>query len=470
MQRVNPLNNRTPHPFAPERESSAPLPAGMPLAGIPLTPHAFLGIDFGTSGARATIIDDAGEILAQRRYDFHGEQSATLWRTALFELIGQIPVALRNVLRAIAIDATSATVLLCDAAGEALCAPLLYNDARASAEATALAQLAPGSHAATPTSGLAKLLWYRRQPEFASAAYFLHQADWLAFQLHGQLGVSDYHNALKSGADPETLDYPAWVKQLSAAALLPRIVEPGTAIGPISGRIAHHFALPRDCLVRAGTTDSIAAFLAAGATQPGEAVSSLGSTLVLKLLSEHRVESPQHGVYSHRFGKLWLAGGASNSGGAVLRMFFSDAELQSLSRHIDASQPSGLDYYPLTKPGERFPVNDPLYPPRPPLTHPHPSLPLEGEGTSDKTHFLHGLLEGIARIEAHGYRLLQELGATPLTAVLSAGGGAHNTAFTTLRARLLGVPVRTAAHAEAAYGSALLARDGTRLLYSGHAK
>lgn len=423
-----------------------------------LTPHAFLGIDFGTSGARATVIDGASKILAQCRYDFHGEQSAVLWRTALFELIAQIPFALRNVLRAIAIDATSATVLLCDATGDALSAPLLYNDAHATAEAAALAQLAPGSLVATPTSGLAKLLWLQRQPEFENAAYFLHQADWLAFQLHGQLGASDYHNALKSGADPETLDYPSWIKQLPVSSLLPRIVEPGDAIGPVSGRIAHHFALPRDCLVRAGTTDSIAAFLAAGATQPGEAVSSLGSTLVLKLLSEQRVESAQHGIYSHRFGSMWLAGGASNSGGAVLRMFFSDAELQSLSRHIDASRPSGLDYYPLLKSGERFPINDPHYPSR---LAPRPD---------DPALFLHGLLEGIARIEAQGYELLQDLGATPLTSVMSAGGGAHNAAFTAIRARLLGVPVLTASHVEAAYGSALLARDGVRLLYSGYAK
>jgi sugar (pentulose or hexulose) kinase len=430
----------------------------MPLAGTPLTPHAFLGIDFGTGGARATIIDEAGEVLAQCCYDFHGEQSASLWRTALFELIGQIPPVLRSMLRAIAIDATSGTVLLCDAAGEALSAPLLYNDVRAGAEAASLEQRAPDSLVATPTSGLAKLLWFQHQPGFEKARHLMHQADWLAFQLHGQLGISDYNNALKTGANPETLDYPAWIKQLPAAALLPRIVEPGSAIGPISGRIAHHFALPRDCLVRAGTTDSIAAFLAAGARKPGEAVSSLGSTLVLKLLSERRVDSPQHGVYSHRFGELWLAGGASNSGGAVLRMFFSDAELQSLSRKIDAKRPSGLDYYPLPKPGERFPINDPLYSPR--LT-PRPD---------DPAHFLHGLLEGIARIEARGYELLRELGATPLTAVLSAGGGAHNAAFTALRARFLGVPVGTAVHTEAAYGSALLARDGARLLYSGYAK
>lgn len=423
----------------------------------PLTPHAFLGIDFGTTGARAMVIDDDGEILARCRYDFHGEQSGPLWRTALFELISQIPFALRNVLSAISINGTSSTVVLCDAAGEPLSSPLLYNDARARNEAKALAQVAPPHHvAATSTSGLAKLQWFNQQPEFRSAASFMHQADWLAFLLHGKQGISDYHNALKSGGDPETLDYPAWIKALPFFAQLPRIVEPGTTIGPLSSRIAHHFGLPRDCVIRAGTTDSIAAFIAAGAMQPGEAVTSLGSTLVLKLLSEQRVESAQHGIYSHRFGKLWLAGGASNSGGAVLRSFFDDDSLQILSQRIDPMQSSGLDYYPLLQPGERFPVYDPAYPPR--LT-PRPD---------DDTHFLHGLLEGIARIEAHGYRLLQDLGATPLLSVRSAGGGALNPVFSAIRARLLGVPLLTAQHGEAAYGSALLARDGSRLLYSGH--
>lgn len=419
----------------------------------------FLGIDFGTTGARAIVIDDAGEVLARSRYDFHGEQSGAMWRTALFELIAQIPFALRNILRAITINGTSATVLLCDAAGEPLSAPLLYHDSRASKEAGMLAQVAPRNHAAaSPTSGLAKLMWLSQQPEFNSAACLAHQADWLGFLLHGKLGVSDYHNTLKSGGDPETLEYPAWLKSLPFATILPRIVEPGAAIGPVSGRIAHHFALPRDCMVRAGTTDSIAAFLAAGAKCPGEAVTSLGSTLVLKLLSEHRVESAQYGVYSHRFGNLWLTGGASNSGGAVLRAYFDDAELQNLSRRIDPQRPSGLDYYPLLQPGERFPFNDPLYPPR--LT-PRPN---------DDIIFLHGLLEGIARIEAHGYRLLQELGATPLVSVRSAGGGADNPAFSVIRLRLLGVPMPISCNTEAAYGSALLARDGSRLLYSGHDK
>jgi sugar (pentulose or hexulose) kinase len=63
-------------------------------------------------------------------------------------------------------------------------------------------------------------------------------------------------------------------------------------------------------------------------------------------------------------GDSWLVGGASNTGGAVLKQFFSGEQLQQLSSQIDPSCPSGLDYYPLTKPGERFPVNDPQLQPR----------------------------------------------------------------------------------------------------------
>lgn len=63
-------------------------------------------------------------------------------------------------------------------------------------------------------------------------------------------------------------------------------------------------------------------------------------------------------------GDSWLVGGASNTGGAVLKQFFSSDQLQQLSSRIDPSRPSSLDYYPLTKPGERFPVNDPQLQPR----------------------------------------------------------------------------------------------------------
>ena len=270
--------------------------------------------------------------------------------------------------------------------------------------------------------------------------------------LTGKAGVSDYHNALKLGYDVETLAWPAWIEALGVAAWLPQVVAPGTSLGKLAPEVAVKLDLPAACSVRAGTTDSIAAFIASGARAPGTAVTSLGSTLVVKLLSTQRVEDARYGIYSHRFGDLWLAGGASNSGGAALRQFFDDATLATLSQQIDPTQASGLDYYPLPSRGERFPINDPQMAPR--IT-PRPA--------SDVA-FLHGLLDGIARIEARAYALLAELGATPLTQVLSAGGGAKNIAWTAIRQRLLGVPVRAAEHDAAAYGAAWLAKTGPDLL------
>ena len=408
----------------------------------------YLGIDFGTSAARAIALDEQKTVCVRREYPF--SQAApdwSVWQRTLLLLLERIPQEIRQQTRAIAINGTSATVLLCDAQGKPVTHPLMYNDGR-EAIVPELMQIAPSNHPVlSATSSLAKLLWWSRQSVYREATYFLHQADWLTFLLHGRLGISDYHNALKLGYDVEQLGYPDWLKQLSVFSLLPKVLPPGTPVGAVTTEIAQLFSFPAGCFVCTGTTDSIAAFLSSGANVPGEAVTSLGSTLVLKLLSRTRVEESRYGIYSHRLGNLWLAGGASNTGGAVLRHFFSDEELARLSEQIDPLQASPLDYYPLLKPGDRFPINNPQLPPK--LT-PRPDDPVQ---------FLHGLLESMARIEAQGYRLLQNLGATALTQVYTAGGGAKNATWSRIRDRCLSVPVQASAQTAAAYGTALLARQ-----------
>jgi sugar (pentulose or hexulose) kinase len=270
----------------------------------------------------------------------------------------------------------------------------------------------------------------------------LHQADWIVFRLGAPLGVSDANNALKSGYDPLAEAWPAWIEGLGLSrALLPEVVRPGTVIGTVRAGPS----LPSGAALVAGTTDGCAAFLATGAAVAGEAVSSLGSTLTVKLLSDRPVFAPDYGVYSHRLGDAWLAGGASNSGGAVLARFFDPPALAELSARIDPVRESGLDYYPLATRGERFPIADPALPPR---LSPRPA---------DDAAFLHGLLEGIARVEALGYRRLAELGAPTVTHVLTVGGGAANRAWMAIRARVLGVRVEAAPSADAALGAARLA-------------
>ena len=147
-------------------------------------------------------------------------------------------------------------------------------------------------------------------------------------------------------------------------------------------------------------------------------------------------------------GDQWLAGGASNTGGVVLADAFSRDEIIRLSSLIDPAVEAGLDYYPLPKTGERFPINDSRLEPR--MT-PRPAR--------DEI-YLQGLLEGMADIEALGYRRLAELGASPLKTIRSAGGGAGNDKWTAIRLRKLKVPALPSASEHAAMGTARLAWRG----------
>ncbi|MEM8740160.1 MAG: FGGY-family carbohydrate kinase, partial [Pseudomonadota bacterium] len=252
----------------------------------------------------------------------------------------------------------------------------------------------------------------------------------------------DESNALKTGYDPVARAWPAWLAQTPLRTrLLPPIQPSGTQTGAASGA----FGLPIGATLVAGVTDGCASFLATGASDPGDGVTALGTTLTIKLLSPVPVFAPEFGVYSHRIGERWLAGGASNTGGGVLAAHFSAEQIAALSAQIDPVQDSGLDYYPLRAPGERFPIADPGLAPR--LT-PRPA---------EDAVFLHGLLEGIARIEDLGYRRLAEHGAPPLRRLRSVGGGAANPVWTQMRLRLTGAEAAHAQSTEAAVGVARLA-------------
>lgn len=413
-----------------------------------------LGIDFGTSGVRAAVVDDRRQEQWLHRADYGDHPlSYEVWHSALLDVLAALPPTLSPQIRRIALDGTSGTVLLCDTQGQPLAPALMYNDGRGTSVLAQTQALVPAdSPACSATSSLAKLLWWQAHlpPDlWPQGQFFLHQADWLSAHLHGHWGLSDYHNSLKLGYDPGVMAYPDTMLNQPWSHLLPKVLVPGQIVGRVKADIVQRFALSPQCDVVAGTTDSIAAFLASGACQVGDGVTSLGSTLAIKLLSAQRVEASEYGIYSHRLGDYWLAGGASNTGGAVLKQFFDADTLTRLSQQIDPTVPIDLDYYPLLQAGERFPINDPQLAPR--LT-PRPG---------DDAAFLHGLLLGVARIEQRGYNLLVQRGASPLQRIYTAGGGAQNSTWAQLRERLLQVPIKIATSTEAAVGAAYLAQGVT---------
>ncbi len=417
-----------------------------------------LGIDIGTSGVRIAALDEDGTLVADASApipppDRDGasiRQDAEIWwqatLAAFHELRGKRDL---SAVVAIAVDGTSGTILPIDRGGTPLAQARLYNDASAAGTAGGLAAFAPKETAALgATSPLARAIEFKDMPGLWK---IVHQADWIAGRLSGDFGISDESNALKTGYDPIARRWPDWIAAAGLdPKLLPRIVPVGGNTGILASHMARDLQLPAGAAIIAGATDGCAAFLATGATQPGDGVTSLGSTLTIKLLSETPVFAPEFGIYSHRIGDAWLAGGASNSGGAALASFFSADRMAALEPLLVPHLPTGLDYYPLPGPGERFPVSDPLLAPR---MSPRPA---------EDHVFLQGLLEGIAAIEALGYARLNQLGATPLRSVRTVGGGAVNRAWTLIRHRLLGVPMADAEALQAAVGAAKLAWRGVR--------
>lgn len=414
-----------------------------------------IGIDIGTSGARAVAMTPEQMIVGQADMAMSAVGSnprdPNVWwgavEAALTALLDKVD---RAQVRAISVDGTSGTLLPVDIAGRPLAEPMMYNDKVE--DAGLLARIAPligpASAAHGPTSGLAKALHFQALP---GVAKMLHQADWISGRFSGHYDVTDENNALKTGYDPVNRAWPEWMRQTGLRLdLLPRVVTPGEAIGRITTEAAKQFGLSSDAIIVAGTTDGCASFLATGASEPGDAVSALGSTLTLKLLSATPLFAPQYGVYSHRLNDMWLAGGASNTGGKVLAHYFPVDEIKRLTPQIDPASETGLDFYPLLAPGERFPIFDPGLQPR--MT-PRP--------TSDAS-FLQAIFEGIAAVESLGYARLVELGAPPLRSVRTVGGGAGNPAWTEIRRRKLGVAFLAAQSDEAAAGTARLALAGAR--------
>ena len=415
-----------------------------------------LGIDFGTSGIRSAVVDEAGVVLSVARTEYGLQDpdkvDAQLWWEGVVRCITNQLSALQELaidpksITRIGVDGTSGSMVLTDANLTRVTRALMYNSSGFTAEAEAIARLAPDPHITRGSgSALGRMMRLQAEDPDGRAEFMLHQADFISAKLMGHGGWSDENNALKTGYDPETQSWPAWAETAGVRTkLLPKIKPAGSAMASIAANWATHFGLSDDVMIHAGTTDSIAAFLACAPLEEGAAVTSLGTTLAIKLLSSTRIDAPEIRLYSHKIGDHWLVGGASNTGGGVLQHFFTSEELRNLSSKIDPETASDLDYYPLLKPGERFPIKDPNLEPR--LT-PRPESDME---------FLHGMMESIARIEAQCYDAMRALQAPQLRAIYTAGGGASNPVWTAISKRVIGLDIQTPIETEAAVGIARL--------------
>jgi xylulokinase len=431
------------------------------------TKCAVLGIDVGTSGVRAVAVSPSGELLAEAeeklRHDHRAaggihEQDPGEWWLALCSVAQGIVKTLMKrpsevELRGVAVTSTSGSLVVADAQGRPLRPAILYDDGRGVEIAEELNK--KGGDASIhlgPSFSLVKAAWVERQePEvWERTRYVLHPADWLAGKLSGEFGISDFTNALKLGYDPENS---AWAQSTRAAGLLddrlPVVHRPGDPIGELSSRAAAETGLPPRTCVLAGATDGMASVIASGASRPGDANTTLGTTLVWKVLHDAK-PAARSGIYSHLHpGGLWVPGAASNTGLGSIRMTGGTASVEEMDRLAAHYFPTSVVCYMLPGVGERFP-----------FIHPKAESFVEA-APRDSGESYAAQLQSIAFVERWGYEILEGCGVKIGDRIFSTGGAAKSPVLSQLRANVRGKTILQPRYPTAAFGAAILAATGT---------
>jgi len=431
-----------------------------------------MGIDVGTGGARASVFDLEGHVIASGATPFHAptgpdargyfEQDPEDWLHALEMSMEAAIASLRKAgyeprqIAAISATSTSGTLCLVDAKGHPVRPALMYADRRAIDQAFRVQQAFAHVTQKTGTQitgsfALCRLCWLQAyEPDsLAAARWYLSPTDMLLGWLSGVWGVSDWTNMLKMGYDTVDLSWPQAIADELDLDLnkFPRVHAPGTPMGTLRLSLANRLGLSKKTIIVAGATDGNASQLASGAVAPGELNTTLGTTLVLKGVSTQLIRDPLGRVYCHRHPDgFWLPGGASNTGGRCLEPFAP--KQVHLECKALAVSPTNLVLYPLCGVGERFP-----------FVHPQAKR-FEIGSSDDETVRYAAHLEGLAYVERLAYETLLSLGATLQGAIRTTGGGAHSRAGLQIRADVLGRPISVPAVPEATLGAAMLAAIG----------
>jgi xylulokinase len=242
---------------------------------------------------------------------------------------------------------------------------------------------------------------------------------------------------------------------------LPRVVAPGEVIGAVTTEAAQATGLRQGTLVVAGMTDGCAGQIAAGAVAPGDWNSTLGTTLVIKGVTQRLLRDPQGRIYSHRHPDgYWLPGGASNVGGEILAARFPEADLAALDARAAELIPTNLITYPLARRGERFPFVNPA---AEGFMLPFQPVPdwQEGAVASAAERLYTACLEGVAYVERLAYETLEALGGHVGPVIRAAGGAARSDVWLNIRANVLNRELLRPAETGAAMGAAILAASRT---------
>ena len=385
-----------------------------------------LGIDLGTSGVKIAVINKEKQILFTSSMKYpQGLEEWEDWIICCRKLLADIPGEIKDKLISCAVAGTSGTLLACKNNGEPLgkALPYSFSYPEYSKEIHKLFMKdCPGSSTSGSVGRALRLISL-----YGENILLRHQADWISGWILNNWELGEEGNNLRMGWEISNRSWPISFNKSKLINCLPKIVSSGHIMGDICNQNANELNLPKSLKIIAGTTDSNAGVLA---TFPNklDGITILGSTIVIKKFVNKPLSGK--GISNHKLLGNWLCGGASNAGAAILLDLFNLEYIKELSKQINPNKSTGLDLIPLSKQGERFPIDDPDLQPK-----------LEPRPVSDSL-YLHAIFEGLAKIEARGWKKLEELGADLPKQIITIGGGAKNITWKKIREREIGIPIK----------------------------
>ena len=435
----------------------------------------FLGIDIGTSAAKAVLVDDEERVRAQASAPIEvsrprpqwSEQNPDDWWRATSDVLAALhatePGAMAAV-RGIGLSGQMHGATLLDAADRVLRPAILWNDGRSASECAELARRVPALEAITgnramPGFTAPKLLWVaRHEPEvFARVAKVLLPKDHVRLRLSGE-----YASDMSDAAGTLWLDVGA--RAWSAAVLdatrlpesaMPRLFEGSEATGSLRAEVAARFGLPAGVPVAGGAGDNAAGAAGMGVLDPGQAFVSLGTSGVYFAASARFAPNTAAGVHTfcHCLPGRWHQMSVILSAASCLAWLARVLGADEATLLSDAeSEPPAPGQAPIFLPylsGERTPHDDP-----------HAQGVFFGlTHATTRAALTRAVLEGVAFAFADGQAGLLDAGAS-LDDVAVIGGGARSRLWGRILASALGRPLAYRAGAElgAAFGAARLAR------------
>jgi xylulokinase len=436
----------------------------------------YLGIDIGTSGVKAVLVDAGDRVVAQataplavsRPRPLWSEQDPADWWAATQSALDALAAdELQSMARvqAIGLSGQMLGVALIDQAGSALRPAMLWNDGRAAAEGVALEQRVAGFAditGARPMPGFSapKLLWlHRHEPDVLRRAHcVLLPKDYVRLNLTGEL-ASDRADA--SATLLMDTQAGTWHDLLLEAcgldrAQMPRLVESGEAAGTLRPALSQRWGLPEGVIVAGGAGDNMCGGVGAGVVRDGDAYISLGTSGVYFVANERFTPSRGQGMHTHRHavpGLYCQQAVVLSAAGALTWILetIGATDIDATMRRVEAAglSPDDTPVFTPYLAGERTPQDDPS------LTGTFSRLTFN----SSPLHLVQAVMEGVALALADCHDALLGAGAA-IRRPLLIGGGARSGLWARLIASALGVPlaVPRSATIGPALGAARLAR------------